>query len=333
MAAIVLALAAAAMGHTDMILIAAVFTLGLAQLVFMASADTEFSSQMMREIKQLRDRVAHLEVMPLQLPETLSNSPSRSAPSAADARMAARMENTAAPGLFTEQLDFYLEPVIDLGSGRTAHYRASLMMRMPGGVRFGMDSVRRGAERAGVGAQLEALNLARALPVLSKLRERGRDASIFVPVTADSLADVSFMDRVLELAGMQNEMISRVVLDVDAANLSGLDSEPMRGLQRLAGMGFGFCLSGLRDGQGPQPALLEKLGFCFLAVDAKLIDAGVFANYIRACREMGIEVIAAQVDDADMLIGLPDKASLGFGSLFAQPRLVRQDQPLSAAAA
>jgi EAL domain-containing protein (putative c-di-GMP-specific phosphodiesterase class I) len=318
-AAIGMALTAAMMGRSDMLLVTAVFTAALAQLVILALARSDGRDVAIRKLLSdfaaLDRRVAILTEV--RLP------PAQSEPEAeAELPEAEMAPSPDLPQMPQEQLDFYLEPVVDLSSGRTAHYRASVMLRMPDGTSFGMDSVLVGADRAGVRPLLESLTLARALPALRRLKDRGRSAMIFTPASADSFASEEFLTRVEDILEAGEGIAEGVVLDMSEVALSELSSEGMQGVTRLADRGVNFCLSGASC-HGPDPATLASIGFRFVMVEAHMLARSEYDEFAQGCGYAGIEIIAANVDTRDALALLRGHTSLGFGELFAPPRLVR----------
>lgn len=312
MAAMGLALAAAMTGRSDMLLVAAISAAGLAQLAILALARPDNRDVLIRKL--FADFVA-LDRRVTALAETHPAPPQ-------DESELSEAEAEESPDPPQEQLDFYLEPVVDLSSGRTAHYRASVMLRMGDGMSFGMESVQAGADRAGVRPLLETLTLARALPALRRLKERGRNAMIFTPASADSFASEDYLTRVEEILEAGDGIADAVVLEMSAAALAALSPEGMQGVTRLADRGVHFCLSGARS-QGPDPATLASIGFRFVMVDAYLLARSDYEDFAQACVYAGIEIIAAEVDERDVLGQLRGHTSLGFGAVFAPPRLVR----------
>ena len=312
MAAIGLALAAALTGRSDMLLVAAIFAAGMAQFAILALARPDNRDVLIRKLfadfMALDRRVAALVET---RPATAQDEPQLSV-----------SEPEKSPDLPQEQLDFYLEPVVDLSSGRTAHYRASVMLRMADGMSFGMESVQAGADRAGVRPLLETLTLARALPALRRLKERGRGAMIFTPASSDSFASEDYLERVEEILEAGDGIADAVVLEMSEAALAELSPEGMQGVTRLSDRGVHFCLSGARS-QGPDPATLASIGFRFVMVDAYLLARSDYEEFSQACVYAGIEIIAAHLDARDLLGQLRGQTSLGFGALFAPPRLVR----------
>jgi EAL domain-containing protein (putative c-di-GMP-specific phosphodiesterase class I) len=316
MAAIGLGLAAAMTGRSDMLVVAAILAAGLAQLAILALARRDDRDALIRKLFSdfgaLDRRVAMLTEMRPPLAQAVPE------------RQTALSASGPEPSLNLpqEQLDFYLEPVVDLSSGRTAHYRASVMLRMADGMSFGMESVQAGADRAGVRPLLETLTLARALPALRRLKERGRGAMIFMPASAGSFASEDYLARVEEILEAGDGIAETVVLEMSEAALAELSSEGMQGVTRLADRGIHFCLSGARS-QGPDPATLASIGFRFVMVETHLLCRSDYDAFAQACVYAGLEIIAAHVGMRDALGQLRSQTSLGFGALFAPPRLVR----------
>jgi EAL domain-containing protein (putative c-di-GMP-specific phosphodiesterase class I) len=94
------------------------------------------------------------------------------------------------------------------------------------------------------------------------------------------------------------------------------------------------------DGHGPDVQTLSDLGFHYIAMDVMTLANSTskqaeerLSAFTRDASFHGVEVIAGNVSTRTELAAVSAKASLGFGSLFSPPRLVRAEIAASSAAA
>lgn len=305
-----LGLVAALRGRADLMLALAVLALaGSVLAMLLHQARDAQTLNFRREAHGLRARVAVLEEL-----ASLAGVEPQAGPAAAGPSLVAEARD--------DSIDLYLEPIISIGTGQTGHYRASLTMRMPGGMRFDMASVQRGAERAGVGPLVEFLTLKRSIEVAAHMHSRGRMGSVFCPVSAASFASPEFIDRAVAELEREAALASSIILEIAEAAMAELSDEGMNGLAQLAEHGVNFCLAGAR-GKGAGPAILLGLGIRHLMMESELILSGRANDYIASCRRAGLVIIAAGVESATQALGLRGQADFAFGPKFASPRMVR----------
>ena len=305
-----LALVTALRTRNDLLLSLAVLSLaGSLLAMLLEGARDKLASTLRRELHGVRARLAVLEELA---------SHADPAPEAVPAPAGAGLEAEGRE----DAIDLYLEPVIEITSGQTLHYRASLNMRLPGGMRFDMASVQRGAERAGVGPLVEFITLKRSLEVASHMHARGRRGSVFCHVSAASFASPDFIARAVRELEREQGLASCIILEITESTMAVLSDEGMNGLAQLADHGVNFCLAGAR-GRGAGPAILAGLGIRHLMIDADIIISGEATDYLAACRRAGLIIIAAGVQTPEQADGVRGEADFAFGPKFATPRMVR----------
>ena len=105
--------------------------------------------------------------------------------------------NQVAPEPARERLDLLLEPVVELSSGKTEHYRALAQMTGgPGGpVDHGILMAK--ADEGGLRGALDLHLMRLALPVLRRLRQRHPNLRMVVPVGRPTLENTGDMARLV----------------------------------------------------------------------------------------------------------------------------------------
>ncbi|HKR24110.1 MAG TPA: EAL domain-containing protein [Allosphingosinicella sp.] len=357
-------------GTTDLILGVAVVTLALAQILSFATRDSAISSSsrrladimsaygtLSREIHGIARRLTAVESGTAERAELgpyrewaqrtfarapaqrIERAPRTNVPAPVPPKMAEPA--AAVPQFQEERFDLYLEPVVQIEDGSTRHYRASLSLRMTDGTRVGMETIQHQAVKAGLMPMLDILTVSRVMPVLRKLMQRQRGVGIFCTASAASLADAEFIARLDKVIADNTDIARGLVVEIRQQSLADLSPSGQEGLTKLAERGVTFCL-GDANGQGPDVQTLSDLGFQFVALDIMtLANANtsraeeVLNAFTRDAQLQGQQVIAANVSTRTELAAITGRATLGYGTLFSPPRLVRHEvtaEPASAAA-
>lgn len=272
---------------------------------------------MMQEIRTLRDSIKDLvadlakPVVPAEVPAT---------PQAAPA---------APPAALNEQLELFLEPVIELASGATTHYRARVNLVDEQGGAVPHDALLRKADDGGIRPALDHHLLALALPVLRKLRNRNPALRVFVPLGAATLRDKEGLARIAALLEKETDAAGGIVFELPYGDLASLEPAGIDGLANLGRLGAVMALSGISIA-GLDLASLRQLGVRFLAVEAPVFEAGAGAvdswtEFSRFAKVMQFQLIASAVASAAQATAATRVARFGYGPYFAPPRRVRQD--------
>jgi EAL domain-containing protein (putative c-di-GMP-specific phosphodiesterase class I) len=226
-----------------------------------------------------------------------------------------------------DNLDVYLQPVVDLGAGKTAAYRVSMMLRAEEGSNVAAYPV---LARDGelMLAALDNHRLDRAEAVALRLSERSTTDFLIVRLNAVSLASDYAVQALLARREKARGLYDGIVFEITEASfmiLTDGGSGISAGLRRLADAGASFCLAA---GAGTVPAMsvLADQGIRFMIIPADhLVTGGAAAAAdCAAAAASGIEVIACGVISAAQQRAIESQASLAYGPHFAVPRLVRE---------
>lgn len=226
-----------------------------------------------------------------------------------------------------------LEPVIDLFSGKTAHYR--LHYAIEGGDASGAE---RSDQRPGLDIHLYR----ESLVLLKRLRKRDSHLNILVPVGAATLASPEALSRLAQLHASEPGVSEGLVVDLPHAVLASLPQSSLEGLAYMARAGIDMSLSNAAVA-GLDLAALDKLNVRFVGLSAGSVgaepkqSAGI-TNFVQAARALHVQVIVTGVANAQQATQLMRVARFASGPAFAEPRRVRRDatgqgaEELSAAA-
>ncbi len=240
------------------------------------------------------------------------------------------------PGATNERLIFLLEPVVELATGTTIHYRARVNMMNQSGAEVPHDDMMREADAGGMRAALD-IHIARlALPVLRRLRNKHPAMRLFLPLGGATLKTEQDISKLLQVMDEDQDTARGIVFDIAHGDLAGLDAAGIAGLARLGRLGATMALSKVSVA-GLDLASLRQLGVRFLDIDARTLvaraeTAPAWMERAQCARAMGFQMIGGAIESAGQAEGASRIARLGYGPYFAPPRRVRADAGQAASA-
>lgn len=232
-----------------------------------------------------------------------------------------------APVLANERLDLLLEPVIELATGDTSHYRTLLHMVGDGNAEIAHDDLMRRATQNGARGKLDIHLLEQSLPVLRRLRQKNGGLRMLVPVGASTLMSNADLHEMIALLEESRDVAAGVVLEIVHGELAKLSGEGIEGLAQLARLGVNMALSRVAL-SGLDLMSLRQLGVRFLDIDARTIDAGfglapAWNDFAQFARSMQFQLIAGHIETTSQSQAAASLARFGYGPYFAPPRRVR----------
>ncbi len=239
-----------------------------------------------------------------------------------------------------DQLNLALEPVVDLFTSNTAHYRMHLGMTNEQGQDVAHDVFIHHADRLGVRDQLDQHVIEQSLALLEQLRQRDASLSIFVPIGAVTLANAEVVQNILAMLKAQPERANGIVLDMPHAMLASLSDASLEGLATFARAGVLLSLSQASIAGVDLPSL-SRLNVRWISLAASSVGVGVrisagLAGFVQSARAMRIQVVISHLGDPRQVQGLSRTARFASGPAFAMPRKLKrtdaEDVALTAAA-
>ena len=229
------------------------------------------------------------------------------------------------PPHLSDQVSFALEPVVDLPTKRTAHYRLHAAIDVDGEILSGEEFYHT-ATAAGIRPLIDKISVNEALSLLVRLRQRDPQLCILVPLGADTLQDESTTNAIL--AAFENSSsASGLIIEVAHVVLAGLGEKGLEALALMARAGIVFALSQASVGGLDIEAMkllnvkLVGLSAANLAGDAPSQTLLGFAHLARLAR---VGIYVTDVSNADTVPHLEKFARLACGPCFASPRRVRR---------
>lgn len=254
----------------------------------------------------------------------------RSAITAPPTRAAAAPAPPAEPPTGREELTLWLEPVVELATGNTSHYRAQIGLTSGDGGTVAHDEVMQKADQGDLRASLDTRLVRLVIPVLRRLRQRNPALRIFVPVGRATLGARQDVSQILSLLRGDGNLAGGLVFDIAQKDLGHLDATGVENLARLGRSGAMLCISNAGPG-GLDLSALRELGVNYLSFPANAGTAAAWTNIGRTVRDLNIEIVVAAIRSEQQAATAGRLGRYGHGPHFAPPRRVRPDAGTAAA--
>ena len=287
----------------------------------------------------LEARVANAAAAAVRPEPAIEGAPQFDPPPVEEAQMEAAVEQheaqVAPPSLhqpepvddaFADQINFALEPVVDILTRRTAHYRMHLTMSF-GGDELSNDRLLHYAGRMGNRPMLDLLAAREAVELLAKLRQRDPDLCLFVNIGAETLSDEGALSSLMDLREKAGALASGLIFEMPHAMLAGLPEQALEGLADLARSGAAFAL-GQVSLSGLDLQSMNVLNVRHVQLSARAIDpAGPstsLVGFAQMARLSRINLIVTGISEGRLVPKLQSITRLACGPCFATPRRVKR---------
>ena len=260
----------------------------------------------------------------------------KSEASAAAATARSEAPRAADEPMEPEHLDLLLEPVIELSSGSTSHYRALVSLANSRGEVVPSAELMEKADLGGMRPALDAHMVKLVAPVLRRLRLKNPGLRVFVPLGLATLGSRVEADSIIALLLRDSDVANGMVFELGQDDIGQLDPAGIENLARLGRLGATLALRDVYLG-GLDLTALRQLGVRFLNFPPHAVDAGngpseVWREFVQYARAMQIQLIVGGIDTPQQAASASKCARFGHGSFFAPPRKVRRDAGVAAAA-
>lgn len=279
---------------------------------------------------------ADLAALRLDLQRGLARQAEMEAQAALAAPEPARALAAAEPA-GSDQLDLYLQPVVELSIGATAHYRASLSLTNARGEMVEHAELVSQADRGGMRPALDAHLVRLSAGVLRRLQLKNPGQRIFVPIGKATLAAHAEADDILSLLLSDPELTSGLIFEFGQQDLGSLTAAGVETLARLGRVGATLALRDVYLG-GLDLVALRQIGVRFLDFPPHAVDAGsgpseAWRDFEHRAHALQVQILVGDIKTPQQAAAASKCARFGHGPFFAPPRKVRRDAGLAAAAA
>jgi EAL domain-containing protein (putative c-di-GMP-specific phosphodiesterase class I) len=264
----------------------------------------------------------------------------RYAADAANARLQQQMSAAEFPitlqgAPVREHFNFLLEPIIDLTTNRTAHYRVRFSITAANGIEIDYSKLTLNADRGELRPTLDVHVINQAIPLLRRLRAKHPAMRMFIPMGAATLVSEHTIAMVTQMLSEADNVAQGVVFELTHESLAGLNEAGISGLAAIARMGATLALTQASIAGLDLPAL-RHLGVKFIGVEARSIEPGfgttqAWLDFAQVARGMQFQILLTNVENSAQAATASQIARLVAGHFFAPPRRVKINAGLNAA--
>ena len=240
-----------------------------------------------------------------------------------------RPAETSLPRMGGEHLELLLEPLIDLPTGATTHYRALLDLTDDRGHVVRHHELMHKADQGGMRPALDAHMVKQVAPVLRRLRVKNPGMRAIVPLGISTLGSGEETSRVVANLKRDVDVAGGIVFEFDHRDLGRLDSSGIENLARLARLGATLALSNVQVA-GLDLASLRQIGVRFLSFPPNAADSGIgptpaWREFLQYARAMQFQIIVSDITTPQQATAASQMGRFGYGPFFAPPRKVKAD--------
>jgi EAL domain-containing protein (putative c-di-GMP-specific phosphodiesterase class I) len=234
-----------------------------------------------------------------------------------------------------EHFNFLLEPIIDLTTNRTAHYRVRFSITAANGIEIDYSKLTLNADRGELRPTLDVHVINQAIPLLRRLRAKHPAMRMFIPMGAATLVSQHTIAMVTQMLSEADNVAQGVVFELTHESLAGLNEAGISGLAAIARMGATLALTEASIAGLDLPAL-RQLGVKFIGVEARSIEPGFgttqsWLDFVQVARGMNFQLLMTNVENSAQAATASQIARLVAGHYFAPPRRVKINAGLNAA--
>ena len=234
-----------------------------------------------------------------------------------------------------EHFNFLLEPIIDLTTNRTAHYRVRFSITAANGIEIDYSKLTVNADRGELRPTLDVHVINQAIPLLRRLRAKHPAMRMFIPMGAATLVSEHTIAMVTQMLSEADNVAQGVVFELTHESLAGLNEAGISGLAAIARMGATLALTQASIAGLDLPAL-RHLGVKFIGVEARSIEPGfgttqTWLDFVQVARGMQFQMLLTNVENSAQAATASQIARLVAGHFFAPPRRVKINAGMNAA--
>ncbi len=233
----------------------------------------------------------------------------------------------AKPAEPREHLNFLLEPIIDISTNATAHYRARFSMTASNGAEIDFAKLVVNADRGGLRPSLDRHVISQAIPLLRRLRAKHPTMKMLIPLGGATLMSADSLAHLTSALAEASDVAPGMVLELSHDVLGKLNNEGIAGLAAVARMGAALALTNAAIG-GLDLASLRQLGVKFIGIDAHSFESGfgvakTWTEFVAVARGLQFQILLTDVTTSVQATSAAQIARLVSGPFFAAPRRVK----------
>jgi EAL domain-containing protein (putative c-di-GMP-specific phosphodiesterase class I) len=231
-------------------------------------------------------------------------------------------------GIRNDEFEPFFQPKVELASGRIKGAEALARWRHPQKGIVAPHAFVGPLEEHNLIDKLTWLMLSKAVDFCCEWRTKsGLDVSVSINVSAKSLADVNFAERVIELVKCKSHDCRNIILEVTESAATTDIGHSLENLSRLRMKGFGLSIDDYGTGYSSLQQL-ARIAFTEIKIDQSFIKSAatkqaartILESSIDMAKKLGIVTVAEGIEtekDWDLLREL--RCDLAQGYLIAKP--------------
>ncbi|MEM9205925.1 MAG: EAL domain-containing protein [Pseudomonadota bacterium] len=245
----------------------------------------------------------------------------------------ALIQRLADSALADDRAEMCLQPIVKLPQRKVVYYDAVTRLKSRDGGALWPSQFSDALENTGGIKEIDMIAVPRAIAVVRRLIERGRDVSIFVAVSMQSISDSETFKVISDAISAEKDIAQRVILSFSQSGFDLMGPLEDETLLALRDQGVRLALHGVHDLRFDHHTL-NKRGIRFVRIDADTIlsKADTIPSDIHPAdlggllMRTGIRLIASDIREERTVPDVLDyDVELAQGDLFSPPRPVRSD--------
>ncbi len=261
------------------------------------------------------------------LSETIANPPSAPMFPPAEFSEPNALLRAAQHQSSTDSFATSLEPIIDVTTGATTHYRLHTSLIGADLYEVPHETVLANADQTGSRAVLDLFVVREALSLIERLRQRNPGVKIFMSLGVPTLFEKESLQNILQTLDDKRHLASGLVMELPQAALVSLSEQGIVGLALIARSGVAMALTDVAIAGLDLPSL-RHLGVKFFGLHAAGLQSvnglsPAIVSFTQSARAMQFQIIVTDVDNPKLAAVVPQLARFGSGPFFAAPRRVK----------
>jgi len=220
------------------------------------------------------------------------------------------------------------QPVVSLPQRKLRFFELFSRLRMPAGDDLLPENFIGIAEKEGWISTIDNLLLLRAIQMVRDLRGLPQDVGFFCNVSSKTIADVHFMDQLMEYLAAYPRLAVRIILELSHDDLADVDETIAPVFDRLSNVGVRFSMDHLPSFHIDYGMLMARhVRFIKAGAPAlvKLVQnregAAALGELRSELMRDGIDIVADKIETEKQLLDVLDiRIDFGQGYLFGRPR-------------
>ena len=182
----------------------------------------------------------------------------------------AEIAATIAAAIESNRIDLYLQPVVTLPQRKVRYYEAMTRLRTEDGTLILPSDFLAHAEKAGLIAKIDNMQMFRCVQVLRRLLLKNREIGLFCNVSIATLNDGDIFRQFFDFLEANRALSSSLTLEFTQSAFRDMGPIEQESLAGLIALGYRFSMDHVTDLRiGPRD--LSELGVRFVKVPATLL--------------------------------------------------------------